>query len=236
MQRGAISSLPSAQHPTRSVSATIEALPQGSNAPVEKRMLAGARRVAGFRRQRAVPYPQRSRQCPIPHQRRDAARRRHWLRQRSRHRPDRQHLAHYRRAAGRISGCAPSALLDITTRTDIFNNSGSVSYYGGSRGTIEPSFEYGGTRSARTAPRPRQRRDAKPPSSACLGGVQYFVTGQLPADHRGHRKSAADAQRDPRFLVAGKRLRLRLDVHRPLYAPDLDGGNGHQQFSDSQRA
>jgi len=36
-------------------------------------------------------------------------------------------------------------LIDITTRNDAFNNSGSVNYYGGSRGTIEPSFEYGGT-------------------------------------------------------------------------------------------
>ena len=63
-----------------------------------------------------------------------------------------------------------------------------------------------------------------------------FPHRQLPADHRGHRKSAADAQCHPRFLVAGKRLRLRLDFHRPLYAPDPDGGNGHQQFPDSQRA
>src|SRR6202035_1457784 len=36
-------------------------------------------------------------------------------------------------------------LVDITTRTDVFNNSGSISLYGGSRGTITPSIEYGGT-------------------------------------------------------------------------------------------
>src|ERR1700719_124824 len=36
-------------------------------------------------------------------------------------------------------------LVDITTRTDLFNNSGSVSMYGGSHGTITPSIEYGGT-------------------------------------------------------------------------------------------
>src|ERR1700730_14378855 len=35
--------------------------------------------------------------------------------------------------------------LDIETKTDAFNNSGSVSVYGGSHGTITPSFEYGGT-------------------------------------------------------------------------------------------
>src|SRR6202011_5620454 len=36
-------------------------------------------------------------------------------------------------------------LVDITTRNDLFNNSGSVSVYGGSHGTITPSVEYGGT-------------------------------------------------------------------------------------------
>ena len=48
-----------------------------------------------------------------------------------------------------ITGALPAefglrtvGLIDITTRTDIFNNSGSVSIYGGSHGTIQPSFEY----------------------------------------------------------------------------------------------
>ena len=39
----------------------------------------------------------------------------------------------------------PVGLVDITTRADIFNNSGSVGIYGGSQGTLTPSFEYGGT-------------------------------------------------------------------------------------------
>ena len=42
-------------------------------------------------------------------------------------------------------GLRTIGLVDITTRADVFNNSGSVSLYGGSRGTITPSFEYGGT-------------------------------------------------------------------------------------------
>ncbi len=99
----------SARRPTRSASDTIQALPQGSNAPVEQRYLAGAGRIAGFRRQRAVPRPQRSRQRTIPHQRRDAARRRYRLRQRSRHRADRQHLADYRRACRPNMGCVRRA-------------------------------------------------------------------------------------------------------------------------------
>src|SRR4029077_21100201 len=42
-------------------------------------------------------------------------------------------------------GLRTSGVLDIQTRTDAFNNTGSVSVYGGSHGTITPSFEYGGT-------------------------------------------------------------------------------------------
>ena len=53
-------------------------------------------------------------------------------------------------------GLRTAGVLDIQTRTDAFNNSGSVSVYGGSRGTITPSFEYGGT----------------------IGQTQYFVSGR----------------------------------------------------------
>ena len=69
-------------------------------------------------------------------------------------------------------GLRTVGLVDITTRNDIFNNSGSVSLYGGSRGTISPSFEYGGT-AGNTCP-----ATAPPARPAdCFSGVQYFVTG-----------------------------------------------------------
>ena len=42
-------------------------------------------------------------------------------------------------------GLRTVGLVDITTRPDVFNNCGSISLYGGSRGTITPSIEYGGT-------------------------------------------------------------------------------------------
>ena len=42
-------------------------------------------------------------------------------------------------------GLRTAGVLDIQTKTDAFNNSGSVSVYGGSHGTITPSVEYGGT-------------------------------------------------------------------------------------------
>jgi outer membrane receptor protein involved in Fe transport len=53
-------------------------------------------------------------------------------------------------------GLRTAGVIDITTKSDAFNNSGSVSVYGGSRGTITPSFEYGGT----------------------VGQTQYFVSGR----------------------------------------------------------
>src|ERR1700676_2301033 len=53
-------------------------------------------------------------------------------------------------------GLRTAGVLDIETTADAFNNSGSVSVYGGSHGTITPSFEYGGT----------------------VGQTQYFVSGR----------------------------------------------------------
>jgi outer membrane receptor protein involved in Fe transport len=53
-------------------------------------------------------------------------------------------------------GLRTAGVVDITTRPDAFNNSGSVSVYGGSHGTITPSFEYGGT----------------------AGNTRYFISGR----------------------------------------------------------
>jgi len=72
-------------------------------------------------------------------------------------------------------GMRTVGLVDITTRKDIFNNSGSISAYGGSFGTIEPSFEYGGTFGGNCgsgAPAPGTS------TTNCFPGVQYFFTGR----------------------------------------------------------
>ncbi len=53
-------------------------------------------------------------------------------------------------------GLHTAAVLDIQTKADAFNNSGSISVYGGSHGTITTSLEYGGT----------------------VGQTQYFVSGR----------------------------------------------------------
>jgi outer membrane receptor protein involved in Fe transport len=77
-------------------------------------------------------------------------------------------------------GLRTTGLVDITTRTDLFNNSGSVSMYGGSHGTIAPSIEYGGTFGS-TCPAATTTTPGytKAPSAAdCFAGVQYYFTGR----------------------------------------------------------
>lgn len=54
-------------------------------------------------------------------------------------------------------GLRTSGVLDIWTRADAFNNTGQIGVYGGSRGTFTPSFEYGGT----------------------VGQTQYFLAGRF---------------------------------------------------------
>jgi hypothetical protein len=86
-----------------------------------------------------------------------------------------------------ITGALPAefglrtvGLVDITTRNDIFNNSGSVSLYGGSRGTFQPSFEYGGTvgdTCGSAAPMVTTAAQSTS-NSDCFPGVQYLFTGR----------------------------------------------------------
>ncbi len=42
-------------------------------------------------------------------------------------------------------GLSTAGIIDITTKSGVFNNGGEVSVYGGSHGVYEPSFEYGGS-------------------------------------------------------------------------------------------
>jgi TonB dependent receptor len=78
-------------------------------------------------------------------------------------------------------GLRTTGLVDITTRTDLFNNSGSVGVYGGSHGTITPTIEYGGTFGGNcpaTAPATPGYVKAPPASNNCFAGVQYYFTGR----------------------------------------------------------
>ena len=42
-------------------------------------------------------------------------------------------------------GLRTGGIIDITTKSGAYNNSGDVTVYGGSHGDIEPSIEYGGS-------------------------------------------------------------------------------------------
>ena len=78
-------------------------------------------------------------------------------------------------------GLRTTGLVDITTRTDLFNNSGSVGVYGGSHGTITPTFEYGGTFGSNCpATTTTSTLTYKAPAAAadCFAGVQYYFTGR----------------------------------------------------------
>src|SRR5262249_7629203 len=84
-------------------------------------------------------------------------------------------------------GLRTTGIIDLTTRTDIFNNSGSINYYFGSRERIQPSFEYGGTFGANCPAASSGLPTKSPPSSSsnCFGSVQYFFTGSYLQTNEG---------------------------------------------------
>ena len=76
-------------------------------------------------------------------------------------------------------GLRTSGVVDITTRSDAFNNSGSIGIYGGSHGTFQPSAEYGGTFGGNCAANTATTGYYKAPAYAdCFPGVQYFFSGR----------------------------------------------------------
>jgi outer membrane receptor protein involved in Fe transport len=93
-----------------------------------------------------------------------------------------------------ITGALPAefgmrtvGLVDLTTRTDLFNNSGTVGFYGGSQGTVTPYLEYGGTFGSNcpaNMPVPAPGTHSLP-SADCFAGVQYFFTGRYLATNEG---------------------------------------------------
>jgi opacity protein-like surface antigen len=84
-----------------------------------------------------------------------------------------------------ITGALPAeyglrtvGLVDITTRPDVFNNTGQISLYGGSQGTFTPTIQYGGTFGSTcptATPAPGTRAL---PGADCFPGVQYFFVGR----------------------------------------------------------
>jgi outer membrane receptor protein involved in Fe transport len=156
---------------------TIEALPQGGNAPVEKILL------------QAPGVSQDSAASGLLHVRNDHANAQ--FRINGVMLPDGVtgfgsiFDANYIGSIALITGALPAefgmrtvGLVDITTRADIFNNSGTVGVYGGSQGMLTPYFEYGGT-FGNTCPNAAPTPGAHTvPAADCFAGVQYFFTGR----------------------------------------------------------
>jgi outer membrane receptor protein involved in Fe transport len=163
---------------------TIEDLPQGANAPVEKILL------------QAPGVSQDSAASGLLHVRNDHAN--------VQYRINGVMLpdgvtgfgsifdADYLGSIALVTGALPAefgmrtvGLVDLTTRTDIFNGGGTVGIYGGSQGMLTPYFEYGGTFGSNcptTAPPPGTRAL---PSADCFPGVQYFFTGRYLQTNEG---------------------------------------------------
>jgi opacity protein-like surface antigen/outer membrane receptor protein involved in Fe transport len=169
---------------------TIESLPQGANAPVEKVLL------------QAPGVSQDSAASGLLHVRNDHANVQ--FRINGVFLPDGVtgfgsiFDTRFIGSVSLVTGALPAeyglrtvGLVDITTRNDIFNNTGSINYYFGSRETIQPSFEYGGTFGA-NCPSTGTAMPTKAPvssSTTCFGGVQYYFTGSYLQTNEGIENS-----------------------------------------------
>jgi outer membrane receptor protein involved in Fe transport/opacity protein-like surface antigen len=169
---------------------TIQALPQGANAPVEKVLL------------QAPGVSQDSAASGLLHVRNDHANVQ--FRINGVFLPDGVtgfgsiFDTNFIGSASLVTGALPAeyglrtvGLVDLTTRSDIFNNTGSINYYFGSRETIQPSFEYGGTFGA-NCPSANSAVPTKAPASSsttCFGGVQYYFTGNYLQTNEGIENS-----------------------------------------------
>ncbi|HUZ30637.1 MAG TPA: TonB-dependent receptor [Xanthobacteraceae bacterium] len=156
---------------------TIEILPQGANAPVEKILL------------QAPGVSQDSAASGLLHVRNDHANVQ--FRINGVMLPDGVtgfgsiFDADYIGSIALITGALPAefgmrtvGLVDITTRTDLFNNSGTVGVYGGSHGTFTPYFDYGGTFGSTCPSAAPAAGTHTLPGADCFPGVQYFFSGR----------------------------------------------------------
>ena len=66
-------------------------------------------------------------------------------------------------------GLRTAGVIDMTTKSGVFNQGGEVGVYGGSHGTVEPGFEYGGS----------------------AGQINYFVSGSYLQNGLGMNRPTA---------------------------------------------
>ena len=88
-------------------------------------------------------------------------------------------------------GLRTAGVLDITSRS-FSAPEGTVSFYGGSHGTITPSFDYGGS----------------------VGNTQYFFTGRGNWNNLGIENPTSSLNADPRSYRSGKVLRVCVHTHQ----------------------
>ena len=109
-------------------------------------------------------------------------------------------------------GLRTSGLVDIQTRSGAFDGGGSIGVYGGSRETLTPSFEYGGTK----------------------GQTEYFVTGRYFQSNEGIENPTSSVVPIHDYTEQGGILQLRLDAARRQYAIELDIWQHDQPVSDPE--
>ena len=105
-------------------------------------------------------------------------------------------------------GLRTAGIIDIRTKDGAFEDGGSVSLYGGSHGTIEPSFEYGGS----------------------AGSINYFVSGDY--NQNGLGIESPDGRSDPLHdrTQQGQGFGYFEDILDPSSRVSLILGTSREQF------
>ena len=111
-------------------------------------------------------------------------------------------------------GLRTAGIIDVTTKSGALDSGGQVSIYGGSHGTIQPSFDYGGS----------------------SGNLSYFVSGDFMRNDLGIESPDGSANRRARHDDAVSSLRL-CRRHSGFAQPDHGrGGHVERLFPDSRPA
>ena len=105
-------------------------------------------------------------------------------------------------------GLRTAGIIDVRTKDGAFEDGGSVSIYGGSHGTLEPSFEFGGS----------------------AGSINYFVSGDY--DQNGLGIESPDGRSDPLHdrTQQGQGFGYFEDVIDPSSRISLILGTSREQF------
>ena len=112
-------------------------------------------------------------------------------------------------------GLRTAGIVDIQTKSgNALQQGGSVGIYGGSFGTLTPSFDYGGR----------------------SGNTEYFCHRPRLHQQSRHRKSDRQPQCDPRPHLPGQLLQLHLDGARPADAREHDLRQHHQPLPDPEQS